>query len=765
MSTGSSSPGESETVLRSFFDSPGVMRGIVELVEGVIIHVSCNQAAARMYGIERGSIAGKPATAAGASDEVARKWVGLYEESRSTGTPVSMEYPRRDAEGQDRWLLATASYLGAGPSGNPQFGYTILDLTERKRAEKALRESEERFRAQVTASSDVVYRMNPDWSEMRQLRGRDFIADTEAPSHSWLQTYIHPDDQPRVLAAIDKAIRTKSTFELEHRILRVDGTLGWTFSRAIPLQDANGDIVEWLGAASDITQRKQAEEALNKQRQLLEVTLQSIGDAVLATDAGGRITFLNPVAAQLTGWAEEQALGQQARDVLRTIDELTRASGEDIVGRVLREARVVSMANHTVLLARDGREIPIEDSAAPIRDSAGNLLGVVLVFHDVTEKRRAQEALRASEWRLRTLSDNLPEGLIYRYSQDVQGLPHVDFISAGIEHLTGVPAAEYMADAATMYRNILPEDHDRLTAAIALSRERLEQFEVEVRHPHRVTGEIRWSLLRSTPTRNPDGSMTWDGIELDITERRRAEESLRESNREVERVNRMKTDFLSRMSHELRTPLNAIVGYSDLLSEQSAGPLPPPYPRFVANIQEGARHLLAMVNDLLDISRIEAGRIDLNREAFSPAGALEEVLSVIAPLARIKDVSIENLIPGNMWIRADRIRFKQVLYNLLSNAVKFTPENGRVWIADASREDAAGFCVGDTGIGIPESELELVFDEFHQVGTAGAAKEGSGLGLSITRRLVELHGGTIGVESTLGQGSRFTFSLGAGSLA
>jgi signal transduction histidine kinase len=259
--------------------------------------------------------------------------------------------------------------------------------------------------------------------------------------------------------------------------------------------------------------------------------------------------------------------------------------------------------------------------------------------------------------------------------------------------------------------------------------------------------------------------MTWDGIELDITERRRAEESLRESNREVERVNRMKTDFLSRMSHELRTPLNAIVGYSDLLSEQSAGPLPPPYPRFVANIQEGARHLLAMVNDLLDISRIEAGRIDLNRDAFRPADVLEEVLSVIAPLASIKNISIENAIPGGLSIRADRTRFKQMLYNLLSNAVKFTPENGRVWIAEASREDAAGFCVGDTGIGIPESELESVFDEFHQVGgTAKVAKEGTGLGLAITRRLVELHGGTIVVESTPGQGSRFIFSLGADSL-
>ena len=143
-------------------------------------------------------------------------------------------------------------------------------------------------------------------------------------------------------------------------------------------------------------------------------------------------------------------------------------------------------------------------------------------------------------------------------------------------------------------------------------------------------------------------------------------------NREVERANRMKTEFLARTSHELRTPLNAIVGYSDLLGEEPAGPLPPTYKRFVANIQEGARHLLHMVNDVLDLSKIEAGRIDLNREAFHPAGALEEVLSVITPLARIKNIAIENQLPPGANINADRTRFKQILYNLLSNAVKFT---------------------------------------------------------------------------------------------
>ena len=401
-----------------------------------------------------------------------------------------------------------------------------------------------------------------------------------------------------------------------------------------------------------------------------------------------------------------------------------------------------------------------------------------MVVTDITERRKA-EALRAY---LATIVDSSDDAI---FGRDLEGT--ILSWNPGAEKIFGYSAGEIVGRSTSILR---PPDRagDYFDILERIGRgETIKHFETEriCKKGQRIQVSLTVTALRDAQGRI-EGAAT---IARDITARKLAEQEvlrlnedlerrvaertaqleriaaeLEERNRAVERMSRMKTDFLSRMSHELRTPLNAIVGYSDLLGEQPAGPLPPPYPRFVANIQEGAHHLLAMVNDLLDISRIEAGRIDLNREAFRAADVLEEVLSVVAPLATIKRIAIENQIPGGMLIRADRTRFKQVLYNLVSNAVKFTPENGRVWLGEASQEDAAGFCVGDTGIGIPASELESVFDEFHQVGTTGTAKEGAGLGLAITRRLVELHGGTIVVESTVGEGSRFTFWLGAHSL-
>lgn len=237
---------------------------------------------------------------------------------------------------------------------------------------------------------------------------------------------------------------------------------------------------------------------------------------------------------------------------------------------------------------------------------------------------------------------------------------------------------------------------------------------------------------------------------------------LESRNREVQRATRLKSEFLARMSHELRTPLNAIMGFSELLAEEAEGPLSAAYKTFVRHIRNGADHLLALINDVLDLSKIEAGRIELSPEEFRAADAFEEVLPVIRPLADVKRIRIDSQLDDKAILLADRTRFKQILYNLLSNSVKFTPEGGRVWIEAFPGDGRLSLTVGDTGVGIPLPEQQAIFEEFYQVGTTTkGVKEGTGLGLAITKRLVELHGGKIEVVSELGQGSRFTFTLPA----
>src|SRR5712671_146583 len=243
-----------------------------------------------------------------------------------------------------------------------------------------------------------------------------------------------------------------------------------------------------------------------------------------------------------------------------------------------------------------------------------------------------------------------------------------------------------------------------------------------------------------------------------------ANKELELQNREVERATRLKSRFLASMSHELRTPLNAIVGFSDLLAEGVPGELNLKQKRFVNHIKQGSAHLLQLINDILDLSKIEAGQLELRCEYFQLKDALPEVLSTIRPLAMAQNIQVEQVLEIDRPAYADRVRFKQILYNLLSNAVKFTPKDGRIEIDCFESGNQIGLSVTDTGIGIRPEDQKVVFEEFRQVeGKRGAVNEGTGLGLAITKRLVEQQGGKISLSSEPGRGSQFTFTLPAGS--
>ncbi len=252
----------------------------------------------------------------------------------------------------------------------------------------------------------------------------------------------------------------------------------------------------------------------------------------------------------------------------------------------------------------------------------------------------------------------------------------------------------------------------------------------------------------------------------DISERKRVEDELQIvqalRNQEIERANRLKSEFLASMSHELRTPLHTIIGFSELLGEELKGPLNADQQRFIGHIHKDSLHLLELINDILDLSKIEAGRLELKRERFPSHVAIEEAVATIRPHSEAKSIRLEVNVDHSAPIEADPLRFKQILLNLLSNAVKFTPEGRHIHVDAIRRAGFLEVSVTDTGIGIATADHKSIFDKFRQVGqTTKGVREGTGLGLAITKELVEQHGGKILVESEPGKGSRFTFTIPA----
>ncbi len=367
-------------------------------------------------------------------------------------------------------------------------------------------------------------------------------------------------------------------------------------------------------------------------------------------------------------------------------------------------------------------------------------------------------------------------------STDLKG--NITSWNKGAERLFGYTGAEALGRHVSFLYDV--EAREFLESEVIAPLKRNGLHEVEVRMRNKAGNEFHAHLSLSI-LRDENGVVTgMIGYSMDITQRKIAEQELRKLNEDLEhriadrtgelaelnrqltarnedlaRASRLKSEFLAGMSHELRTPLNGIIGFSDLLGEEGAGPLAPRQKRFVDHIRQAAQHLLELINEVLDLSRIEAGRIELQQETFAVAEALSEVLASADPFASAKQIELESQVDPELLVRADRVRFKQIFYNLVNNAVKFTPERGRV-VVEAYQEDSdLCFSVTDSGTGIAADELEVIFEEFHQGATTSSTKEGTGLGLAITKRLVESHGGKISVRSELGKGSCFTFTMPA----
>ncbi len=263
-----------------------------------------------------------------------------------------------------------------------------------------------------------------------------------------------------------------------------------------------------------------------------------------------------------------------------------------------------------------------------------------------------------------------------------------------------------------------------------------------------------------SPFQTEDGELRTAAIVRDITLRKQTESELKEARKLAEAANQAKSDFLASMSHELRSPLNTIMGYTQLLTEEAVGALNDKQRRFLGHIGKDSQHLLNLINDILDLSKIEAGHLELQHQSCELQALLDDVLAMILPMAAAKQISVEHQKHPGAVVWGDPLRAKQAIVNLLSNAVKFTPSNGSVTVSARQMHSHVAITIADTGIGIPVEHREAIFQRFQQVGaTTTGAREGTGLGLAITKSLVEQMGGRIWVESEVNRGSRFTFTL------
>src|SRR5258706_211871 len=363
----------------------------------------------------------------------------------------------------------------------------------------------------------------------------------------------------------------------------------------------------------ELSERKKAQAALAKSEKWFSTTLASIGDAVIATDMNGGVTFMNSIAQSLTGWSQAEATGKAMDLVFDIVNRETRRPVENPVKKVFREGKIVGLADHTLLLSKDGKEFDIEDSAAPILTNAGEYFGVVLVFRDITEKKWAEEETKRQKELLQLILGSIADGVVVADSNGKFLL-----FNAAAEQVLGVGATDatpdqwsdrygsYLPDAVTLY------PPNELPLVRAMRGETVDAVEVFIRNAKVPDGRLL--SITGRPLKDEKGALRRGVVVLhDITLQKRAKEALVRAKEEAERASNFKDQFLSTMSHELRTPLNAVVGFSDLLDDERYGTLNDRQQRYVGHINTGGKHLLKLISDILDLSKIEAGRMELAR--------------------------------------------------------------------------------------------------------------------------------------------------------
>lgn len=562
---------------------------------------------------------------------------------------------------------------------------------------------------------------------------------------------IHPADRQAVMDAVKACVEQNAPYEIEHRVVWPDGTIRWLLERGAVVPDANGKPVQMLGVVQDIDDRKRAELQLAKRESELREaqTLAQIGNWTADLVSGA------------LEWSDEvyRIFGYEPGSFMPTVAAFMAAVHPDDVDKVRESERQAALTGRHDVVHRivrpDGGVRHVHELAQSKFDSAGKSIGLAGTVQDVTELVETENRLRETEERFMFAVEGAGDGVWDWNMQTGEML-----FSRVYMAMLGYDENELPARVETWENSVHPDD----LPAVRVSLEnylagRTPDYRVELRLRCK-DGSYKWILCRGTVVRRDRAGkpVRLIGIHGDINTRKLSEQALVAAREEAERANQAKSEFLSSMSHELRTPMNGILGFAQLLEFDAV--LSDEQRDSVQEILKAGHHLLKLINEVLDLAKVESGHIDLSLEPVEVCPVVDECLALMAPLAARNRITLGHAGLAGAMVRADRTRLKQVVLNLLSNAVKYNRAGGSVQLeVRAAGQDWLRLSVSDTGQGIaPELQAKL-FEPFNRLGAENSQIEGTGIGLTITRRIVELMGGRVGVESTVGVGSRFWIDL------